>query len=117
MPSREELCEMIASKEFLEYPICPYCKEITDLRGEFLPCCGEETPSTDEVEEWVRLVPIAIVRTEDIVGKKEGMKCPYCGGEGKPVEPLGHTEEGYIVVTYVCSKCRKFVGQEIRKGA
>jgi len=43
------------------------------------------------------------------------MKCPYCGSEGKVIEPQGHTEEGLVVVTWFCPKCRRFIGEERRK--
>ncbi|MCI0596279.1 MAG: hypothetical protein L0Z48_07025 [candidate division Zixibacteria bacterium] len=26
----------------LELGFCPFCKSLTDFRGEFLPCCGED---------------------------------------------------------------------------
>jgi len=67
--NEKKILEMITNKEFLEFPICPFCGELTDLRGEYLPCCGEETEKIEAILKegkkikWVRLVPIQIVES------------------------------------------------------
>lgn len=53
----------------VEYPICPYCGEITDLRGEFLPCCGEETKGVTP-NKWVTLKVIEVRDKIITVGEK-----------------------------------------------
>jgi len=58
-----EIVEMIVNQQFVELPLCPFCGELTDLRGEFLPCCGEESRKVYDLLnkgkpiKWVRLIP------------------------------------------------------------
>jgi len=61
--AREELLQMIVNREFIELPLCPRCGEITHLGGATLPCCGRANPYVEGMEiEWIRLVPIAVVK-------------------------------------------------------
>jgi len=58
----EDILEMITNKTFIELPICPFCGELTDLRGERVPCCGRRTEEVaPKVRKWVRLIPVDIV--------------------------------------------------------
>jgi len=57
---KEKLKRMAEDRDFVELPLCPYCGELTDLRGEFTPCCGKETDWIDHNElEFVSLVPVS----------------------------------------------------------
>jgi len=56
----DEIVSMIEQREFIELPICPFCNNMTDMRGEFLPCCGEPSKSIDKIKLWVRLNPIGV---------------------------------------------------------
>lgn len=59
MVKKEAISKMMPDENWLEYPLCPYCGELTHLGGEFTPCCGRENEK--EPEEFVRLVPVNIV--------------------------------------------------------
>lgn len=61
MVDKKKLKRMSVDGEFVELPLCPFCNELTDLRGEFTPCCGKETDRINyDIVEYVRLVPTVI---------------------------------------------------------
>jgi len=58
---KEKLKRMAEDGDFVELPLCPYCGELTNLRGEFTPCCGEETDGIKYgMVEFARLTPVKV---------------------------------------------------------
>lgn len=49
----------------VELVICPFCGQISDMRGEFMPCCGEDRDAIEgSITTFVLVGKVTEVREE-----------------------------------------------------